>query len=203
MAGGSPRRPPGDASSPMMIRPCRKVPVVTTVACARIRSPVLVRTPRTRQDGRAVLSFGFPDEAGDVGLEERQVRLRLQDPPHEYAVGVLVALGAQGADGRALAGIQLANLNLGAVGVAAHLAAERVDLTHQVALGRPADRGVAGHLGNSGEAGAQQRGASSHARGGQGRLAPGMAGADHQDVVAVCQGFEIVGTAWSYLHTRR
>lgn len=126
--------------------------------------------------------FGVPDKALDVGLEEHQVGLRLQFMPHEAAVGVLVALGAEGADGRALAGVQLTNLDLGAVGIAAHLAAEGVDFADEVALGRAADGGVAGHLGDGAEAGAQEGGAAAHARGGEGRLATRVAGADNDDV---------------------
>ena len=132
--------------------------------------------------GRPVQRFRFPDEAVHMGLEERQVLLRLEQAAHEHAVGMLVALGAQGADGRSFAGVQLADLDLGAVGVAAHFAAERVDLTYEVALGGAADRWVAGHLGDGVEVGAQERRAPTHARRGQGRLAAGVAGADDQDI---------------------
>ena len=52
--------------------------------------------------GRPVQRFRLPDEAVHMGLEERQVLLRLEQAAHEHAVGMLVALGAQGADGRSL-----------------------------------------------------------------------------------------------------
>ena len=64
---------------------------------------------------------------------------------HGPAVQVLVALGAQGLHGGAFARVQHADVGQRPVGVDAHLPAERVHLAHQMALGRAADRAVAGH----------------------------------------------------------
>ena len=57
-----------------------------------------------------------------------------------------VRLGARGAHRRALAGIQDAELDAGAVRGARHGAAQGIDLPHQMALADAADGGVAAHL---------------------------------------------------------
>ena len=48
--------------------------------------------------------------------------------------------------GRALAAVEHPVLDAGLIGRARHLAAERVELAHKVALARAADGGVAGHV---------------------------------------------------------
>ena len=103
------------------------------------------------------------------------------------AIGLLVALRAQRLHGGPLAGIEQAHLDEGAVGVAAHLAAERVDLAHEMALGRPADRGVAGHQRDAIEVHRQQQRAASHARRRQRRLAARVARADDDHIVALVE----------------
>ena len=47
---------------------------------------------------------------------------------------------------RALAEIQHTELNAGPIGNTPHHAVQRINLTHQVTLGQPADRGIAGHF---------------------------------------------------------
>ena len=63
-----------------------------------------------------------------------------------------------------------------------HRAAERVDLAHQLPFAQAADRGVAGHQRDRVEAQVQQQRFAPHARGGERGFAPGVAGADDDDV---------------------
>ena len=78
-------------------------------------------------------------------LLEREVWLTLEGLLHPEHVELLVGLGPRHLDGRALAGIEHPDLDEGAVDGAGHLAAEGIELADDVALGRAADRGVAGH----------------------------------------------------------
>jgi hypothetical protein len=86
-------------------------------------------------------------------------------------------------DGGAFARVEHADLDRGAVGVTGHLAAERIYLADDMALGRAADRGVARHEGYRVEVHREQERAVPHARGGQGRLAPGVPPAYYDDIV--------------------
>ena len=113
-----------------------------------------------------------------------QVGLPLQRILHRQAIGLFVALRAQRLHGWPLGGIEQAHLNEGAVGRAAHLAAERVDLAHEMTLGRPADGWIARHQGDTIEVHRQQEGASSHTRRRQRSLAAGMPRPDDDHVVA-------------------
>ena len=127
-------------------------------------------------------------QAVDRGLAERQVRLVLQHRLHPQAVEEAVGLGPGRADGRALAGVETAELDRGGVDVLRHLAAEGVDLPHQVALGQAADRRVAGHGADGVGVDDGDKGAAAHPGGGQGRFAAGMAGADHGNIILIHGG---------------
>ena len=65
---------------------------------------------------------------------------------HDLLIAAAVRLRAQRPHGGALAAVQKAILDAGAVGGLCHLAAERVQLAHKMALTRAADGGVAGHI---------------------------------------------------------
>ena len=88
--------------------------------------------------------FGL--DRDDLVLHEPQVFLLLKRVLHIGAVFDAVGLGAQGVHRRAFASVEHAVLDAGHVRRARHLAAQRVDLAHQMPLGRAADRGVAGHV---------------------------------------------------------
>ena len=103
--------------------------------------------------------------------------------PHRGAVERPVGLGARPPHRRPLAPVEDAELDPGAVDGAGHDPVERVDLAHQMALAEPADRRVAGHLADPVEPVGDQRRPRPHPRSGGGRLAPGMAAADHDHVV--------------------
>jgi hypothetical protein len=88
----------------------------------------------------------FENEARRLALPHLEVRFALDRTLHRAAVAGAVALRTRGAYRRPARGIERLELDRGAVGVLAHLAAERVDLADQMALGGAADGRVAGHL---------------------------------------------------------
>jgi hypothetical protein len=52
-----------------------------------------------------------------------------------------------------------------------------------VALGKPANRRIAGHLSDGIQIGGQKEGLAAHSRGRQSRLNPSMAGSDYNDII--------------------
>ncbi len=88
------------------------------------------------------------DERGHFGLLDVKVRFALEDFLHAHPVLLLVALRARRPDGWPSARVQKAKLDADRVGDLPHHAAQRVDLAHQVTLRDPADRRIAGHLGD-------------------------------------------------------
>ncbi|MNS62987.1 hypothetical protein D3C72_960700 [compost metagenome] len=130
----------------------------------------------------AVGVVGLALQHVDHAFEQVQVGLLLANAAHVGGVALLVGLGAQGLDGRALGRVEHLDLQVGGVGRQAHLAAEGVHLAHEVALGRAADRRVARHGGDLLEA----DGGHERARAEPGRSQAGfharVARADHQNV---------------------
>jgi hypothetical protein len=130
-------------------------------------------------------AHALDDEVGDFGFPEREVRLRLQQRTHRIPVERAIRLGTRRAHRRPLARVQRAELDAGTVGGDCHRAAHGVDLSHEMALADPADRGVAAHLADRVEALCHEERARAHPRGRQGRLGAGVAAADHDDVVVI------------------
>ncbi len=124
-------------------------------------------------------------------LEQPQLRLVLQPPADRGLVEDAVGLRARGAHGRALAGVEDAELDATLVGGGRHGAAQRVHFFHQVALTDAADGGVAAHLAQRLDVVGQQQGRGAHARGGQCRLGTGMATANHDDVEFLGMGVRV------------
>ena len=115
-------------------------------------------------------------------LEQMQVRLVLDHRTHRGLVERAIGLGTGGAHGRALARVEGAKLNAATIGRAAHDAAQRIDLAHQMPLADAADRRVARHLADGFDIVGEQQRTRAHA-GGRGRgLGPGVAAADNDDV---------------------
>ena len=125
-------------------------------------------------------------QVDDLRLLELQIRLQFQLVLHHLAVFAAVDLRAQGMHGRALALIQHAALQKGRVRRAPHLAAERVDLAHQMALRRAADRRVARAVSHRIHIDSEYHRLTAEARRGQRRLNARMSRADHRDVI--CSG---------------
>ena len=139
--------------------------------------------PDARDREHTVHPAALHDEVGHLLLEEREVRLILEQGADGLLVELPVGLGAGRAHRRALAGIERAELDAGAVSRPGHGAAQRVDLAHQVSLADAADGRIATHLAQGLDALSQQQRARSHACGGEGRLGAGMTAADDDDVV--------------------
>ena len=81
-----------------------------------------------------------------------------------------------------LAPVEDAELDAGLVRDAAHQPVERIDLADEMALAEAADRRIAGHGADRGEAMRDQRRARAQARGRRRGLAAGMAAAHHDDI---------------------
>ena len=137
-AASSPSRPPTSFSSPTCISAWRKVPVVSITA----RACSLARRPRAARPAPAPPST---TSAATSPSCDGEVRLADEGGLHRARVGVAIAEHAGRAHRRALGGVEGLEVGAGEVGRARHLAAQRVELAHQVALGGAADRRVAAH----------------------------------------------------------
>ncbi len=142
--------------------------------------------PRAMADADLILDADDParveDEARRLTLPDLQARLALDGPLHRAPIAGAIALGARRAHRRSARSVERLELDRGVVGVASHLAAERVDLADQVTLRGAADGRVARHLADRVEVHGEQQRAASHARGGQRGLASRVTGADYDDV---------------------
>ena len=126
-------------SGPMWIRPFRNVPVVTTSARQPNSRAVLERAARRRARRRRRSSAAAPTIHAMPGS-------RVQRRAHPLPVRLLVGLRPRRPDRRPAAPVEHLELDPGRVDRQAHQAAERVDLADEVALGRPANRRIAGHV---------------------------------------------------------
>ena len=140
----------------------------------------LIHRAEARDDG-GDLPVRQP-EGGDHGLFEVQILLPLERALHILLIPPAVRLRAQGVDGRALAQVQHPVLDARAIGRLRHLAAERVELAHEMALPRAADGGIAGHIAHCVQVDREAHGPQPHPRGGQGGFYPGVSRADDGDI---------------------
>jgi hypothetical protein len=129
-------------------------------------------------DARAV-----EHETVDVLLEQREVRLGVEQLANRTLVEHAVGLRARRAHGRPLAAVQDAEMDARAVDRARHRAAEGVDLLRQMALADTADRRVAAHLPQRLDVLRQEQRAHAHAGGGERGFGAGMASADDDATV--------------------
>jgi hypothetical protein len=86
------------------------------------------------------------EQAHGLALFAVQSRLALANPLQTELVGLLIALGTRSPDRRSLLGVQHPKLKPAEVGGLAHLSTQSVDFSGEVALGKPANRRIAGHL---------------------------------------------------------
>ena len=121
-------------------------------------------------------------KGNDFPLPEPEPFFPFQRRPHPALVGIFVDLGAESPHRRPLARIEPPDLEVSRVGRPPHLAAQGIDLLDQMALGGAADRGIAGHPGDVAQIQEDQPRAGAHARAGQGRFAPRMPSAHHQQI---------------------
>ena len=115
-------------------------------------------------------------------LPHHQVGLALQRVLHHLLILPPVGLGPQGPYGGALAPVQHPVLNAGLVRRLGHLAAQSVQLTHQMALSRAADGRVAGHVAHRIQIDGKAHRLQSQPRRGQRCLDAGMARADDGNI---------------------
>ena len=141
-----------------------------------------VDLPRLDEDAAHSLLVLGEQQVRDEDLLDIEVLCLLARLLHRELVELLVRLRAQRMDGRALARVEHAELYAGLVRIDAHLAAERIELAHEMAFARAADRRVAGHQGNIIHRERRQKRSAADARSGQ-RLHAGMASADDDDIV--------------------
>ena len=179
-AGASPTRPAGVCCSPMWIRPRRNVPVVSTTA-AGPHHPAVAEPDA----GHGALPN---EEIVRLPLDHREVRAVPHRRLHRGRIETPVLLRPRTADRRPLAAIEDAKLDAAFIGDTAHQSVEGVDLADKMALPQPADRRIARHGTDGGEAMGDQRRRRAHARSRSRRLTAGMAAADHDDIEARIHG---------------
>ena len=117
-------------------------------------------------------------------LLQVQVLLPLQGLLHHRLVASPIRLGPERVDRRSLPQIQHPVLDAGLVRRPGHLAAQGVQLPHQMALAGAADGRVAGHVAHAVQVHGEAQGLQSQPRRGQGRLDTGVSRPDHRDVAA-------------------
>ena len=113
-----------------------------------------------------------------------QVLLALQGLLHHRLVAPPVGLSPQGVHRRPLAQVQHPVLDAGPVRRPGHLAAQGVQLPHQVPLARAADGRVAGHVAHAVQIHGEAQGLQPQTRRGQSRLDARVARADHRNITA-------------------
>ena len=174
------RAPPARVSAPTWISPFRNVPVVTTSAehatspaGSSSRTPA-TRPPSTTSDATSPKIHSMPGSARSA-------------PPHPLA-RTRACRPARAATTPPGPRLRLSSLNWkpGGVDRVAHQAAERVDLAHQVALRRAADRRIARHV-RDGVGRQRQQSPTRQPRRAAAYAAsqPGVSRADHDDVEPV------------------
>ncbi len=136
---------------------------------------------RQRETGDAGIAN---DQVVGLGFDHREIRDVGDRLLHGGGVELAIGLGARPAHRRSLAPVEHAELDAGEIGHASHQPVERVDLAHEMALAEAADRGIAGHRADGGEAVRDQRDLRAHARRRRCRLAAGVAAAHDDHVVS-------------------
>ncbi len=193
-AGGCPRLEPPDPEG--QFAESRGEPIGWRVACASSLVVVQADVDAPSQEGahREHDRLGFEDDTGDrddaahgspvhdeVGgflLEQGQIRLILQHRAYGLSVQLAIGLGAGCPHGRALAGIERAELDPGHVRGARHESAQCVDLSDEVTFSDASDGGVAAHLTQGLDALREQQSTRAHAGGRQRGFRAGVATAN-------------------------
>ena len=158
----------------------------------RQHDPAGRNPPAVAEHEPADLPAGIEQQILGRPLDDVETRRFGQQFGDGAAIELAVGLRARPAHRRALAAVQDAELDPGAVDRPAHDAVERIDLAHQMPLAEPADRRVARHLADRRPLVRQQQRARPDPRRRRRRLAPGMPAADHDNVVMVLHVGEIV-----------
>ena len=118
----------------------------------------------------------------DFVLQHREVRFLRHHALHPPRVGGLVALDARRLDGRAPSRVEHARLQHRKVRIAPHLAAEGVQLRHEVRLGDTPDGGIARHRRNPVAPQRREERPATQPGRRQRRLGARVSASDYQDV---------------------
>jgi hypothetical protein len=131
---------------------------------------------------------------GNLGLEQRQVRLIFDDGPDRLAIERSISLRPGRPYGGPLACVQRAELDPGAVDRSGHRATERIDFLDEVPLADAADGGIAAHLAERLDALRDQQRARPHPGRRKGSLGAGVTAAHHDDLEWSCKTH--IGERW-------
>ena len=128
----------------------------------------------------------FRQDLGHFALQNIKVFLCFQRTLHALMVAALVHLRAERMHGRAFSRVEHAHLDELRIRSEAHLAAERINFTHEVPFGGAADGRVTGHERHGIEVEGDDERGKPHARKRKRGLAAGMPCAEHHGIV--CDG---------------
>ena len=123
----------------------------------------------------------------DFALADLETFLFLQCVLHRLLVSELVRLRTQRVDRRSLARVQHAGLDIGLIDILAHLPAQGIDLTDQMAFRRAADAGVAGHHCDTVQIDSKHDAGQAHARDSKSCLTSRMAASDDCNIHSLFQ----------------
>ncbi|OPZ86362.1 MAG: hypothetical protein BWY76_00988 [bacterium ADurb.Bin429] len=118
-------------------------------------------------------------------FEQRKVRLARKPRLHQRRIAHLIHLHADGAHGRALAGIQHTGMSHRRVGDVRHDTAQRGNFAHQVGFRGATDAAIAGEMRYAVPAKSEQQRARAAAYSGERRFAPRVSAAHDNDVPGV------------------
>ena len=128
----------------------------------------------------------FDHEIGRLLLEDREVRLVLEEGPNRLPVEQPIGLCAGRSDRRTFARVEGPKLDAGSVDGARHPAPEGIDFANEVTLADTPESGVATHLSEGLDALGQQQGTTTHPRRGERGLGAGMTAPDDDDFECLC-----------------
>ena len=141
---------------------------------------------RTQAGGNAGNTAILRLHRDDLGLLQLQIFLPLQGMLHVFLIPAAVSLGPQGMDRRAFAPVEHPVLNAAMVRRNTHLAAQGIQLPHQMSLARAADGRVTGHIAHGVQIDGKQDGVQAQPGGCQRRFDARVSRADHGDLAGAC-----------------
>ena len=144
---------------------------------------------------KASASLVADDEVVGLRFDHREIRYRGNRLLHGPGIEPAIGLGARSPYCRSFASIENSELDAAEVRHSPHQTVQRVNLADEMPLPQAADRGIAGHCADSGEAMGNQGGLGAHARSRRGRLTAGMAAAHHDHIVLPIHCLQTFGRA--------
>ena len=139
-----------------------------------------------------------PLERDDLSLVQIEPRLPFKGVFHISRIGTAVDLGAQGMHCRTLAPVEHTGLEEGGVRRPAHFPTEGIHLPYQMAFGRAADRGIAGHVPHRVQVDGEHHRPAAQPGGSQGRLNPRVARPNDRHLIVSCVKLHPIIRAFPY-----